>query len=572
MSLELEKLEKEFEIKDSRYRSSTLTNGLGKSGQRALLYATGMDEEDMKKPFVAVIGSFSEMVPGHVHLRELADYVKQGVIEAGGVPRQSETIAICDGLCQGHKGMCYPLASRDLIADSVEMVVEAHHFDAMVLLPGCDKIIPGMLMAAARLDIPAIVVPGGPMMPGNVGGNPLFCSSELREYPGRVEAGKVTVQQMKEAEKAALPTVGSCAHLGTANSMCMLTEVLGMALSGAGTAPAVSNKRKRIAKASGRAVMEMLRTGLTPRKILTREALLNGVAGAMATGSSTNLVLHLLAIAHEAGVELSLQDFDTVSREVPFLCNLQPSGKYPIVSLDASGGIPAVMKTIEGKLHTEAMTVTGRTVKQQLETVEVHPDDVLRTLDHPQKPEGGIAVLHGNLAPDGAVVKQSGVREDMYHFVGKARVFDSMEEADAAVSGDTIRKGTVLVIRYEGPKGGPGMREMLSTTALIMGRGMDADCALITDGRFSGATHGPCIGHISPEAAAGGPIAFVQDGDEIEIDIENRTLSLHVSEEELRKRREGWQPLKKPRKPALAKYAYLVSSADTGAVIDVSKL
>lgn len=572
MSLELEKLEKEFEIKDSRYRSSTLTNGLGKSGQRALLYATGMDEEDMKKPFVAVIGSFSEMVPGHVHLRELADYVKQGVIEAGGVPRQSETIAICDGLCQGHKGMCYPLASRDLIADSVEMVVEAHHFDAMVLLPGCDKIIPGMLMAAARLDIPAIVVPGGPMMPGNVGGNPLFCSSELREYPGRVEAGKVTVQQMKEAEKAALPTVGSCAHLGTANSMCMLTEVLGMALPGAGTAPAVSNKRKRIAKASGRAVMEMLRTGLTPRKILTREALLNGVAGAMATGSSTNLVLHLLAIAHEAGVELSLQDFDTVSREVPFLCNLQPSGKYPIVSLDASGGIPAVMKTIEGKLHTEAMTVTGRTVKQQLETVEVHPDDVLRTLDHPQKPEGGIAVLHGNLAPDGAVVKQSGVREDMYHFVGKARVFDSMEEADAAVSGDTIRKGTVLVIRYEGPKGGPGMREMLSTTALIMGRGMDADCALITDGRFSGATHGPCIGHISPEAAAGGPIAFVQDGDEIEIDIENRTLSLHVSEEELRKRREGWQPLKKPRKPALAKYAYLVSSADTGAVIDVSKL
>lgn len=572
MSLELEKLEKEFEIKDSRYRSSTLTNGLGKSGQRALLYATGMDEEDMKKPFVAVIGSFSEMVPGHVHLRELADYVKQGVIEAGGVPRQSETIAICDGLCQGHKGMCYPLASRDLIADSVEMVVEAHHFDAMVLLPGCDKIIPGMLMAAARLDIPAVVVPGGPMMPGNVGGNPLFCSSELREYPGRVEAGKVTVQQMKEAEKAALPTVGSCAHLGTANSMCMLTEVLGMALPGAGTAPAVSNKRKRIAKASGRAVMEMLRTGLTPRKILTREALLNGVAGAMATGSSTNLVLHLLAIAHEAGVELSLQDFDTVSREVPFLCNLQPSGKYPIVSLDASGGIPAVMKTIEGKLHTEAMTVTGRTVKQQLETVEVHPDDVLRTLDHPQKPEGGIAVLHGNLAPDGAVVKQSGVREDMYHFVGKARVFDSMEEADAAVSGDTIRKGTVLVIRYEGPKGGPGMREMLSTTALIMGRGMDADCALITDGRFSGATHGPCIGHISPEAAAGGPIAFVQDGDEIEIDIENRTLSLHVSEEELRKRREGWQPLKKPRKPALAKYAYLVSSADTGAVIDVSKL
>ncbi len=565
-------LEKEFRIKDERYRSSTLTNGLGKSGQRALLYATGMDEEDLKKPFVAVIGSFSEMVPGHVHLRELADYVKQGIIEAGGVPRQSETIAICDGLCQGHKGMCYPLASRELIADSVEMVVEAHHFDAMVLLPGCDKIIPGMLMAAARLDIPAIVVPGGPMMPGNVGGNPLFCSSELREYPGRVEAGKVTIQEMKEAEMAALPTVGSCAHLGTANSMCMLTEVLGMALPGAGTAPAVSNKRKRIAKASGRAVMEMLRTGLTPRKILTRQALLNGVAGAMATGSSTNLVLHLMAIAHEAGVELSLKDFDEISKQVPFVCNLQPSGKYPIVSLDASGGIPAVLKTIESRLHTEVLTVTGKTMGQLLESVKANPDDVLRTMEKPQKPEGGIAVLHGNLAPDGAVVKQSGVREDMYHFKGKARVFNSMEEADAAVSGDTIEKGTVIVIRYEGPKGGPGMREMLSTTALIMGRGMDADCALITDGRFSGATHGPCIGHISPEAAAGGPIAFVQDGDEIEIDIENRTLTIDVSEEEFARRKEGWQPLKKPRKPALAKYAYLVSSADTGAVIDTDKL
>lgn len=563
---------KEFEMKDSKYRSSTLTNGLGRSGQRALLYATGMDQEDLKKPFVAVIGSFSEMVPGHTHLRELAEYVKQGIIEAGGVPRQSETIAICDGLCQGHKGMCYPLASRDLIADSVEMVVEAHHFDAMVLLPGCDKIIPGMIMAAARLDIPAVIVPGGPMLPGNVGGNPLFCSSELREYPGRVEAGTTTVEEMKAAEMAALPTVGSCAHLGTANSMCMLSEVLGMALPGAGTAFAASNKRKRIAKASGRAVMQLLKDNLTPRKILTRETLLNGVAGAMATGSSTNLVLHLMAIAHEAGVELNLEDFDTISREVPFICNLQPSGKYPIVSLDASGGIPAVLKTIEGKLHTDQMTVTGKTVKELLDQVSVTYDDVLKTMEEPQKPEGGIAILRGNLAPKGAVIKQSGVKESMYYFKGKARVFNSMEEADAAVSAGSIEKGTVIVIRYEGPKGGPGMREMLSTTALIMGRGMDEDCALVTDGRFSGATHGPCIGHVSPEAASGGPIAFVQDGDEIEIDIHNRTLKIQVDEEEFAKRRENWTPLKKPRKPALAKYAYLVSSADTGAVIDVSDL
>ncbi len=564
--------EKEFAMKDSRYRSATLTNGLGKSGQRALLYATGMDEEDLKKPFVAVIGSFSEMVPGHTHLRELAEYVTQGIIEAGGVPRRSETIAICDGLCQGHKGMRYPLASRDLIADSIEMVVEAHHFDAMVLLPGCDKIIPGMIMAAARLDIPTVIVPGGPMLPGNVGGNPLFCSSELREYPGRVEAGTVTIEEMKEAEKNALPTVGSCAHLGTANSMCMLSEVLGMALPGAGTAPAVSNKRKRIAKASGRAVMRLLAEGITPRKILTRDALLNGVSGAMATGSSTNLVLHLMAIAHEAGVELNLSDFDQISREVPFVCNLQPSGEYPIVSLDAAGGISAVLKTIESRVHPEALTVTGKTVGENIADVIAKPDAVLKTMENPQKKEGGIAILRGNLAPEGAVIKQSGVKESMYHFTGRARVFNSMEEADHAISSDTIEKGTVIVIKYEGPKGGPGMREMLSTTALIMGRGMDEDCALVTDGRFSGATHGPCVGHVSPEAAAGGPIAFVQDGDEIEIDINNRTLKWNISEEELAKRQEGFVPLRKPRLPALAKYASMVSSASTGAIIDTNNL
>lgn len=564
--------EKEFQMKDPKYRSGILTNGLGRSGQRALLYATGMDEEDLKKPFVAVIGSFSEMVPGHTHLRDLAEYVCQGVIEAGGVPRRSETIAICDGLCQGHEGMRYPLASRDLIADSVEMVVEAHHFDAMVLLPGCDKIIPGMLMAAARLDIPCVVVPGGPMLPGNVGGNPLFCSSELREYPGRVETGAVTVEQMKQAEKDALPTVGSCAHLGTANSMCMLTEVLGMALPGAGTAPAVSNKRKRIAKASGRAVMELLHQGITPRKILTRETMLNGIAGAMATGSSTNLVLHLMAIAHEAGVELTLDDFDRISRKVPFICNLQPSGKYPIVSLDAAGGIPAVLKTIRQDLYTDSLTVAGKKLDELLAPITVQHGDVLKTLENPQKPEGGIAVLHGNLAPRGAVVKQSGVKESMYHFTGRARVFDSMEETDAALSAGEIEKGTVIVIRYEGPKGGPGMREMLSTTALIMGRGMDEEVALVTDGRFSGATHGPCIGHVSPEAASGGPIAFVQDGDVIHIDITNRTLTIDVSDEEFARRKQGWTPLRKPRLPALAKYAAMVSSADTGAIIDTSDL
>lgn len=563
-------MEKEaFCYKDSALRSSELTNGLQRTGQRALLYATGMDREDMKKPFVAVINSFSEIVPGHMHMREIAEQVKAGIWEGGGVPRETGTIAICDGLCQGHCGMRYPLPSRDLIADSIEMVAEAHHFDAMVLIPGCDKIIPGMLMAAARVNIPAIVVTGGPMLPGNVDGNDLFCSSELREYPGRVERGRMTPEEMERAEEAALPTAGSCAHLGTANSMCMLTEVLGMALPGNGTAPAVSNRRKRIAKQSGRRVMELLREGLTPRRILTREALLNGIAGAMATGASTNLVLHLMAIAHEAGVALSLEDFDEISRRVPFLCNLQPSGTYPIVSLDANGGILSVMKNVESELHKEALTVTGKTVGALLEEVAPVENDVIRTMEHPQRAEGGIAVLRGNLAPDGAVVKQSGVRPSMYHFTGRARVFSSMEEADAAISAGSVGKGTVIVIRYEGPKGGPGMREMLSTTALIMGRGMDEDCALVTDGRFSGATHGPCIGHVSPEAAAGGPIAFVRDGDEIEIDIENRSLMWHVDEAELARRREGWHPLVKAQGPALKKYAAHVSSADKGAIIEI---
>ena len=564
--------DKDFEFKDPKYRSATLTNGIARSGQRALLYANGMDEEDMKKPFVAVIGSFSEMVPGHRHLQELAEYVKMGVIEAGGVPVRSETICICDGLCQGHMGMRYPLASRELIADSVEMVVEAHHFDAMVLLAGCDKILPGMIMAAARLNIPTVIVPGGPMLPGYVDGNPLFCSSELREFPGRVEAGVVTPEHMKEVEKLTLPTVGSCAHLGTANSMCMLSEVLGLALPGAGTAPAVSNKRKRIAKASGREVMKMLKEGITPRKILTRETLLNGITGAMATGSSTNLVLHLMAIANEAGVKLELSDFDRISREVPFICNLQPSGKYPIASLDNDGGITAVLKTVESKLNLNSLTLTGETIGERIKDVVVQHGDVIKTMENPQKPEGGIAILRGNLAPNGAVIKQSGVKESMYYFKGIARVFNSMEETDAAISAGEIKKGTVLVIRYEGPKGGPGMREMLSTTSLIMGRGMDEDVALVTDGRFSGATHGPCIGHVSPEAADGGPIAFVQDGDEITIDIHNRKLEINVSAEEFERRKEGWKPLVKPRLKALAKYATLVTSADTGAIVDESKL
>lgn len=554
----------------SDYRSGMLTNGLERAAHRALLYSLGLDEQDFTKPLIAVVGSFTEIVPGHIHLRELADYVKQGVLEAGGLPREFDTIALCDGLCQGHLGMSYPLPSREVIADSIELMIEGHRFDAMVLLPGCDKIVPGMLMAAARLNIPAIVVPGGPMLPGRYREMDALTLTDMRECVGRVQTGKLTLNDLKNIEQAALPGYGTCAMLGTANSMSCMAEILGLALPGAGTAPAVSAKKRRIAKQSGRRIVEMLHSGgPTPRQILTREGMLNGIAATMAMGASTNSVLHLMAIAHEAKVSLSLEDFDRVSREVPYLCNIKPSGKYPVTALDEAGGIPAVLKAIEQRLCLNHLTVTGKTVAENLAAIEPAQGDVIFPLSAPKNEEGGIAVLRGNLAPDGAVVKKSGVKPSMYYFEGRARVFHSMEDASAAVSGDRINKGDVLVIRYEGPKGGPGMREMHMTTALIVGRGMDESCALVTDGRFSGSTRGPCIGHVSPEAAAGGPIALVEEGDKIIIDIPNRSLTLCVSDEELLSRRAAWKPLVKPRTPALAKYAAMVSSADRGAFIPV---
>ncbi|MDS0525217.1 dihydroxy-acid dehydratase [Clostridium sp. SHJSY1] len=562
------KQDNEFDqIKDTKYRSSILTNGLERTGQRALLYSVGLDEEDMKKPLIAVVSSFNEIVAGHIHMHELADYVKQGIRDAGGVPRELETIAICDGLCQGHSGMRYPLPSRELIADSIEMMVESHQFDAMVLIPGCDKIVPGMVMAAARLDIPTIVVTSGPMLPGNFKGNNNFCSSELREYSGQVQVGKMTLEELHAAERAALPTAGTCAHMGTANSMACIVEALGLTLPGCGSSAAVSNNKRLLAKQSGRRIVKMLEEELTARKIITREALLNAISATMATGASSNAVLHLMAIAKEAEVELSLNDFDDLSRKVPFICNLQPSGKYPLVALDSCGGVSAVLKAIENKLEANHLTVTGQTIIENIKSTPLVENDILYPLSAPKNKEGGLAVLYGNLAPKGAVVKQSGVKKSMHYFKGIAKVFNSMEEANEAVRSDLIKKGDVLVIRYEGPKGGPGMREMLMTTAMIMGRGLGESCALITDGRFSGATHGPCIGHISPEAAAGGIIAFVEDGDSIIIDIPNRSLILEVSEEELSKRKKNWKPIEKPLKPALAKYASRVSSADTGAVM-----
>lgn len=549
------------------YRSGQLTNGIERAAHRALLYSTGLDSEDLKKPMIAVVNSFTEMVPGHYHLRELAEFVKLGIAEAGGVAREFSTIAICDGICQGHIGMRYPLPSRELIADSIEYMIEAHQFDAMVMMPGCDKIVPGMLMAAMRLNIPAIFVTGGPMLPGKCKGMDVVTLTDMRELIGKTQTGKMTVEELMAAEETALPGVGTCSMLGTANTMCCLTEAMGMSLPGCGLAHAVSAKKRRLAKQSGRRIVAMVKENLTPRKIMTRECIRNGICVSMAMGASTNSTLHLPAIAHEAGLDITLKDFDQLSRQVPYVCNIKPSGKYPLSVLDENGGIPAVMKTIQSKLDLSQLTVSGKTVGEVLEGIPLVENDVIFPLAHPKLEEGGLAILHGNLAPEGAVVKKSGVKPSMYYFEGKARVFTSMEDASNAVSTDQIKKGDVLVIRYEGPKGGPGMREMHMTTSLIVGRGMDESCALITDGRFSGSTRGPCIGHISPEAAAGGPIAAVEEGDKIIIDIPNRKLELCVPQEEIARRLKEVKTISKPATPALARYAALVTSASQGAVL-----
>lgn len=549
------------------WRSGTLTNGIERAAHRALLYSTGLEERDLHKPMIAIVNSFTEMVPGHFHLRELAQAVAQGVWEAGGVPREFSTIAICDGICQGHKGMSYPLPSRELIADSIEYMIEAHQFDAMVLMPGCDKIVPGMLMGAMRCNIPAIVVPGGPMMPGSSKDYPMLTLTDMRELIGKTQTGNMTVEDLMAAEQTALPGVGTCSMLGTANTMSCLAEVLGMSIPGCGLAHAVSAKKRRIAKQSGYRVVEMLKEGLTPRKIMTREAIRNGIIVSMAMGASTNSTLHLPAIAHEAGIDITLNDFDELSRKVPYLCNIKPSGAHSLFDLEQSGGIPAVMKAVEPLLDGTAMTCTGKTVSENLKAVAAVENDVIFSLKEPKKPEGGLAILHGSLAPDGAVVKQAGVKPSMHYFEGRAKVFTSMEDACEAVSGDQIQQGDVLVIRYEGPKGGPGMREMHMVTSLIVGRGMDEMCALVTDGRFSGSTRGPCIGHVSPEAAAGGPIAIVQDGDPILIDIPGRRLELQVPQEEIDRRLAEWKPIRKERTPALNRYSALVTSADQGAVL-----
>lgn len=548
-------------------RSDELTVGVERAAHRALLYSTGMLEEDFQKPMVAIVNSWNEIVPGHVHLRDISEAAKQGVLEAGGIPKEFNTIAVCDGVCQGHIGMSYPLPSREIIADSIEIMVQAHRFDAMVMIPGCDKITPGMILAALRIDIPTIIVTAGPMMTGRYKNISVITTADIRECAGKVQVGAMTWEEMSKVERAAMPTVGTCSMMGTANTMSCLAEVLGLTLPGCGTALAVGAEKRRIAKRSGKRIMELYRENLTPRKIVTKAALEDAIAASMAMGGSTNSVLHLMAFAHEAGIRLELNDFDRISRKVPYVCNVKPSGQYGLAELDDAGGIPAVLKTIEPHLAREHLTVTGKNLLENIQDAVPPENDIIFPLAAPKRPEGGIAVLYGSLAPDGAVVKQAGVKPSMHVFKGKARVFNSMEEASHAVSNDVVQPGDVIVIRYEGPKGGPGMREMHMTTSLLVGRGMDESCALVTDGRFSGSTRGPCIGHISPEAAAGGPIAIVENGDEISIDIPNRRLDLLVPDEVIQERLRKVKLLKKPRPGILGKYAQLVTSADKGAVL-----
>ncbi len=548
-------------------RSDNIKKGLERAPHRSLLKAVGLTDEEMDLPFIGVVNSWNEVVPGHIHLDKLAEAVKAGIRMAGGVPFEFNTIGICDGIAMGHTGMHYSLPSRELIADMVESVAEAHAFDGLILLTNCDKITPGMLMAAARLNIPTIVVTAGPMMTGRYRGRRTSFIRNTFEAMGRFRSGEISQGELNSCEKGACPGAGSCQGLYTANTMSCLTEVLGMSLPFCGTALANSAEKRRIAFDSGVRIMELVRKGITPRKIMTRAAFENAIRADLALGGSSNTVLHLLAIAHEAKVKLPLELFDDLSRTTPHLTSLEPVGEYYMEDLHWAGGIGALLKTLKG-LVKDNPTVSGKRVKAIVNEVDYVDEKVIKPLAEAYHKEGGIAVLKGNIAPLGAVVKQSGVSDKMMRFAGKARCFDSEEAAMKAILAKDINAGEVIVIRYEGPKGGPGMREMLAPTATLMGMGMGDSVALITDGRFSGGTRGPCIGHISPEAMEGGPIALIRDGDMIELDIPARRIELKVSAEEMGRREKAWKvPQPKIKDGWLARYAKVVTSANTGAVV-----
>ncbi|MFQ5680716.1 MAG: dihydroxy-acid dehydratase [Candidatus Omnitrophota bacterium] len=547
--------------------SDKIKKGLERMPNRALLYGAGLSASHIKRPFIGIASSFSDLIPGHIHMRALERYIERGVENAQGAPFIFGLPGICDGIAMGHSGMRYSLPSRELIADSIETMARAHSLDGLVLLTNCDKITPGMIIGALRVDVPTIVVTAGPMLAGHLGSRRLSLVRDTFEAVGRFRAGKITEKERCALEQEACPGPGSCQGLYTANTMACLTEAMGLSLSGCATAPAVMNKKLRLAYESGQAIVRLVKQGLSSRKIVNRNSLVNAIIADMALGGSTNSVLHLLAIARAAGVGLTLDDFEKISRATPHICNLRPGGEHFMEDLDHAGGIPAALKRLNARLK-DNITVCGENIKAIARKATIHNPDVIRPINNSYHKQGGIAVLYGNLAPQGCVVKQSAVDRKMLRFCGPAQVFNSEEEGMRAILGRRVKKGSVVVIRYEGPAGGPGMREMLSPTAALVGMGLHKDVALITDGRFSGGTRGPCIGHITPEAARGGMLAIAQDGDTIEIDIPARKLSLRIGDQQTEMRLARLKPFS-PRLTTgyLARYAKLASSSAEGAVL-----
>ncbi|MCY6369084.1 dihydroxy-acid dehydratase [Clostridium ganghwense] len=551
--------------------SKEVTQGAARAPHRSLFYAMGYLPEDLNKPLIGVVNAHNEIIPGHFHLDELAQVVKLGISAAGGTPIEFPAIGICDGISMNHSGMKYPLASRELIADSIEAVCMAHKFDGLVLIGSCDKIVPGMLMGAARLNIPSIYIGGGPMLPGNNCGKKVDLVHAFEGVGSHAE-GKISDEELLKIEQSACPTCGSCAGLFTANSMNSLAEALGMALPGNGTIPAPYGRRKQLAKQAGISIMNLVKENIKPRDILTEKAFKNAIALDMAIGGSSNTTLHLLAIANEAKINLDLDEFDRISKIVPHITKLSPAGVHHMIDLDEAGGISAILNELlkADLIYSDTITVTGKTLEDNVKNSKVLDTSVIKPLDTPYSNEGGIAVLKGNLAPEGSVVKQSAVEPEMMQHKGPARVYDSEEDAFEAIMKKEIHAGDVVVIRYEGPKGCPGMREMLSPTAAVIGMGLEKSTALITDGRFSGGTRGPCIGHIAPEASEGGPIAIIEEGDLIEIDIPNRKIILDLPDDEIQRRLDNWKqpPSKAPEGTYLRRYSKLVTSASKGAVLE----
>lgn len=553
--------------------SEHVREGVQSAPHRSLFNALGYTKEEMRKPMIGVVCSYNEIVPGHISLDKIAEAVKMGIAEAGGMPVEFPAIAVCDGIAMGHTGMKYSLVTRDLIADSTECMARAHQFDGLVMIPNCDKNVPGLLMAAARVNIPTVFVSGGPMLAGKVRGEKRSLSS-MFEAVGEYEAGKIGMEELKLYEENVCPTCGSCSGMYTANSMNCLTEVIGMGLPGNGTIPAVYSARIRLAKMAGYAIMDMIEKNIRPRSIMTEAAFRNALTVDMALGCSTNTMLHLPAIAHECGIELKVENANEISAKTPNLCHLAPAGYAYMEDLNEAGGVYAVMKELSKKnlLNLSGITVTGKTMEENIAHARNKDEEIIRPIDKPFMPIGGIAVLKGNLAPDTGVVKRSAVAPEMMVHEGPARVFDCEEDAIAAIKGGKINPGDVVVIRYEGPKGGPGMREMLNPTSAIVGMGLGSTVALITDGRFSGASRGAAIGHVSPEAAVGGPIALIEEGDIISIDIPNYSLNVKLSDEELEKRRKAWKPKKRPDLDGyLVRYRALVTSGNRGAILELPK-